>query len=130
MKKPGFALKVAAVMNAILLAVGFIGCQSGAFNRLSDRSEPVESAPKAAVTAPSQESARANTQGLVTGPTPAGAVQQVPTDNRSLPSEAAKPAPTFMPSTKAVILPNFGPPQSPTPSKPSQDPPLNQRPQP
>ena len=114
MKKAGVGLKVAAVMNAVLLAVGFIGCQSGAFNWLADRSEPV-AAQKTAESAPTQQSV------------PASANSDI---DVYVSPETAKAPQTFMPSTKAIIVPSFGPPEAPTASKPSQDPPLNQRPQP
>lgn len=107
MKKPIF--KFAAVVNAILLVVGFIGCQSGAFTWLADKGEPSEPAPKAALTAPSQESPPANPPslpGLVTGLAPAG------TGQNGQASEAGKSAPTFMPSTKSIILPNFAAPET------------------
>jgi len=140
MKKPGFGLKVAAVMNAILLVVGFLGCQSGAFNWLSEKgSDP---GPKAAVTAPVQESPAADTKsepvfiggtkspfppslrGLVTGLTPAGDSQPSQPDAKEKepapgsvwtapPPETPKAPPTFMPSSKAIILPGtFGTPES------------------
>ena len=142
MKKAGIGLQMAAVMNAILLVVGFLGCQSGAFNWLSEKGELSDPTPKAAVTAPTQESPPTavksepvfiggtkspfppSLQGLVTGLTPAGDSQPSQPDAKekevapgsvwtSPPAETPKAPPTFMPSSKAIILPGtFGPPES------------------
>jgi len=90
MSKAGVGLKVAAVANAIVLVCGFLGCQSGAFNWLTEKSEPRDSVSTPAQT---QQSPPANAKpepvfisgtkspfppslgGLVTGLTPAGTVQ-------------------------------------------------------
>src|SRR5260370_24476815 len=79
MKKQGFGVKVAGVFNALLLVVGFIGCQGGALNWLSEKSEPAELAPKPAETAPSQE----------------------------LPPTSAKTEPAFIGSSKAIFPPSL-----------------------
>ena len=39
MKKPGFALKIAVVTNALLLVIAFIGCRAGGLD--SSDAEPV-----------------------------------------------------------------------------------------
>jgi hypothetical protein len=97
MKKPGFGLKIGAVLNAILLVVGFIGCQAGAFNSPADKNEVPSSTKQAEWTPlPAQESPAAGAkpesvfmsstkspfpsslQGIVSGLTPAGTAQPAP----------------------------------------------------
>jgi hypothetical protein len=121
MKKPGFAIKIAAVVNAILLVVGFMGCQSGAFNWISDTGEPVKSAAKLPEVVPTGPSS----QGSVAVSTAADvqASQHEHKMDGPASSAASKSVPTFIPSTKAVILPNIAQAESLAPSKSSQNPP-------
>jgi hypothetical protein len=45
MKQPGTLLKVAAVVSSMLLLGGFVGCRSGAFNRLRETNSPTAQQP-------------------------------------------------------------------------------------
>jgi hypothetical protein len=90
MRKQGLALKFAAVSNAILLAVGFIGCQSGAFNWLAEKGE-----------------SPASTQNPDAPPTQEG----TPIQQSSLPQQGTpappKSDPVFMSGTKSLLTGSF-----------------------
>lgn len=115
MRKPGFHLRVVVVANAIVLVGGFIGCQSGAFNWLSDSKEATKPVTTSSDWTPVKESAATSKQaeptfmpstkavfpgsmqGLVSGLTPVGTFQPAPQDAKKEPPALGTPIPQSPP---------------------------------